>query len=202
MGVYRRHDKKTRGKVWWISYVAGGRQHRESLGSTNKKIAEKLLVVRKTQVFEERWNLPRSNAPRLEDYISLFINTVPHESTRARYRYSIKNLLGYFGAKIRLSEITPERIFGFQQTRLAAGVGKATVNRDIATLSSMLSKAKRLRFISHNPCADVGKLNERRDRRQARPLSYDEEAQIARFVAPWLKMLITLLVLRAMGTKR
>jgi hypothetical protein len=68
----------------------------------------------------------------------------------------------------RLSEITPEVIFEFQQKRLEEGVGKATVNRDLATLSSALTKARKLRMlVGHNPCSDVGKLNERRERRQA-----------------------------------
>ena len=51
-----------------------------------------------------------------------------------------------------------------------------------------------MRLISHNPCADVGKLNERRDRRQAEPLSYDEETRVKQFSPLWLATLITLLV--------
>jgi integrase len=68
------------------------------------------------------------------------------------------------------------------------------VNRDLATLSSSLSRAKKMRLISHNPCKDVGKLNERRERRQAKPLSYEEEARVKRFSPYWLSVLITVLV--------
>ncbi len=99
-----------------------------------------------------------------------------------------------FGENIRLSDITPESIFRFQQQRLAEGVGKATVNRDVATLSALMSQAKKMRLVSHNPCLDVSRLNERRDRRQAKPLSYDEEARVKRFSPEWLSVLITLLV--------
>jgi len=116
-------------------------------------------------------NLPRSASPELQDSAKQFLKAIPHENTRSRYQSSINNLISNFGAKVRLYDITPEAIFAFQQARLAAGAGKATVNRDLATLSSMLSKAKKLRYISHNPCSDVGKLNERRDRRQAHPLN-------------------------------
>ena len=90
--------------------------------------------------------------------------------------------------------ITPESIFRFQQKRLTEGAGKATVNRDVATLSALMSQAKRMRLIAHNPCIDVGKLNERRDRRQAKPLSYGEEARVKQFSPEWLSVLITLLV--------
>jgi site-specific recombinase XerD len=83
---------------------------------------------------------------------------VSYEKTQSRYRSSIHNIFNHFGKDIRLSEITVESVFRFQQARLEQGAGKATVNRDVATLSSCLSRAKKMRLISHNPCVDVGKL--------------------------------------------
>jgi integrase len=166
----------------------------ESTGSTSKRLAEKLLALRKAQILEERWNLPRSQSPRMGTWTEEFLKSVAHEKTRSRYRSSTNNILAYFGENVRLAEITPEAVFRFQQKRLDDGVGKATVNRDLATLSSSLSRAKKMRLISHNPCKDVGKLNERRERRQAKPLSYEEEARVKRFSPYWLSVLITVLV--------
>ena len=123
-----------------------------------------------------------------------FLESITYAKTHSRYQSSINNFLRHFGEPIRLSEITPESIFRFQQKRLQEGAGKATVNRDIATISSLMSRAKKMRQISHNPCIDVGRLNERRERRQAVPLSYEEEAQVKRFSPMWLSVLITLLV--------
>ena len=54
----------------------------------------------------------------------------------------------HFGTNIRLSEMTPESIFRFQQKRLSEGAGKATINRDVATLSALMSRATKMRFIS------------------------------------------------------
>ncbi len=198
MGLYRRRESK----VWWMSYMKDGRQHRESSGSTNKKLAEKLLTLRTAQVFEERWSLPRSKSPRLGAWVEDFLKSVSHDKTRLRYQSSVNNILSYFGKNIRLSEITVESIFRFQQSRLEQGVGKATVNRDVATLSSCLSRAKKMRLISHNSCSDVGKLNERRDRRRARPLSYDEEDRVKQFSPPLLRMLITLLADTGLRVKK
>jgi integrase len=194
MGIFRRSDSRNKSKVWWINYMTGARQHRESTGSTNKKVAEKLLALRKTQVLEERWNLPRSRTPQLGKQADEFLASKTHEKTRSRYQSSINNLLRYFGEKIRLSDLNAESIFRFQQKRLTEGAGKATVNRDVATLSALMSQAKRMRLISHNPCVDVCRLNERRDRRQAEPLSYEEEARVKQFSPEWLSVLITLLV--------
>jgi ureidoacrylate peracid hydrolase len=55
------------------------------------------------------------------------------------------------------------------------------------------TKSRKLRLITHNPCVDVGKLNERRERRQAKLLTYEEEARVKRFSPPWLSTLITVL---------
>ncbi len=185
-----------------MSYMKDGQQHRESSGATNKKLAEKLLASRTAQVFEERWSLPRSKSPHLGNWLKEFLESVSHDQTRSRYQSSINNLLNYFGRNIRLSDITPESVFRFQQARLDHGVGKATINRDTATLSSCLSRAKRMRLISHNSCSDVGKLNERRDRRQARPLSYEEEDRVKQFSPPLLRMLITLLAETGLRVKK
>lgn len=85
MGLYRRSDGRHKNKVWWISYMVGGRQHRESTGFTNKKMAEKLLVLRKAQVVEERWDIPRSSTPRLGTQVEDFLASITHEKTRSRY---------------------------------------------------------------------------------------------------------------------
>jgi integrase len=194
MGIYKRRDSRSTGRVWWISYFKGGHQHRESTGTTNKRLAEQLLAVRKAQVLEERWNLPRSRSPRVGDATENFLRSIPYQKTRSRYRSSINNFLRHFGERIRLSEITPESIFQFQQKRLEEGAGKATVNRDVATISSLISRARKMRLISHNPCNDVGRLNERRERRQAVPLSYEQETSVKQVSPAWLSVLITLLV--------
>ncbi|HLZ41564.1 MAG TPA: tyrosine-type recombinase/integrase [Candidatus Sulfotelmatobacter sp.] len=193
MGVYRRSDRHSKNRIYWISYIKDGCQHRESSGSTNKTVAKRLLALRTAQVLEDRWNLPRSHSPQFEKWTQEFIKSITHARTKSRYQSSINNLQKYFGKKIRLSEITPESIFLFQQKRLQDGAGKATVNRDTATLSSCLSRAKRMRFISRNPCKDIERLNERRERRQARPLSYEEEALVKKFAPLWLSVLITVL---------
>jgi integrase len=196
MGIY------LRGKTWWINYIKDGRQHRESSGSTNKKLAEKVLTLRTAQVLEQRWSLPRSKSPRLGDWVGEFLKSISHDNTRSRYQSSTNNILSYFARNVRLSEITVESIFRFQQARLEEGAGKATVNRDVATLSSCLSRAKKMRLISHNPCTDVGKLNERRDRRRARPLSYEEEDRVKQFSPPLLRTLISVLADTGLRVKK
>jgi integrase len=193
MGVYRRRYRGKKGRIWWINYVVGGRQKRESSGSKSRRVAEKILALKKTQALEGRLGLPKSHVPRIGDWVKRFLALISHAKTKSRYQSSINNVLRHFGQNVRLSEITPEMIFDFQQKRIEEGVGKATVNRDIATLSSAMTRARKLRLITHNPCVDVGKLNERRERRQSKPLTYEEEARIKQASPPWLSTLITVL---------
>ncbi len=202
MGVYRRKNGRREGKVWWISYFKAGRQYRESTGSRDKRVATRISAVRKAELVEERWRLPRSKSPKLGLWLDDFLKSISHDNTRSRYRSSINNLLGFFSENIRMADITPEAVFPFQQNRLEDGVGKATVNRDVTTLSSSFTRARKMRLVSHNPCSDVGKLNERRDRRQAKPLSYDDEERIKQFAPPLLRMLVTLLAETGMRVQK
>lgn len=195
MGVYKR------GQIWWYSYVVHGRQLRESSRSHNKREAERQLAIRKAQVIEERWSRPWSHAPRLQTWTIEFLESVEHASTRSRYRSSSKNLEQFFGNP-RISEITPEWISQFQRARLRDAVRNATVNRDIAFLSVLLAKAKRLRIIGTNACSDVEKLEETRNRRQARPLTYIEELALKPFCPNWLWMLVVLLVETGLRAKK
>ena len=201
MGVYRRKYKGKK-STWWISYIVGGHQKRESSGSKSKRVAEKILALKKTQALEGRLGLPKSHVPRLGDWLKKFLASIGHPKTKSRDQSSVNNILRFFGWNVRLLEITPELVFEFQQKRLAEGVGKATVNRDFATLSSALTKARKFRLITHNPCVDVGKLNERRERRQAKPLTYEEEARVKQFSPPWLSTLITVLAETGLRVKK
>lgn len=184
-----------------MSFIVAGRQRRESTGTKSRRVAEKILTIRKKEALESRLGLPKSHVPRLRDWMKRFLASISHLKTKSRYQSSANNLDRVLGNP-RLSEITPELIFDFQQKRLEEGIGKATVNRDLATLSSALTRARKLRFITHNPCVDVGKLNERRELRQAKPLSYEEEAKIKQFCPLWLSVLITVLVETGLRVKK
>jgi len=49
MGLYKR------GKTWWMSYTADGRQHCESTRTPNKRLAEKILNLKVTEIIEGRF---------------------------------------------------------------------------------------------------------------------------------------------------
>lgn len=195
LGLYKR------GGTWWFSYVAHGKQVRESSRTVSKRVAECLLAKRKTEVLEGRWNLPRSDCPRFQQWADEVIASVVHANTRSRYCSNAKNLVAFFG-DAKLSEITADQIGEFQRTRLARGKSPATVNRDIAFLFRLLKLARKRRFIMQNPCEEADRLNERHARRQARPLSYDEEKRLLSYCGPLLRIFVIVLIETGLRSKK
>jgi integrase len=197
VGLYLRSCKgKKKGsgwKIWWMSYSAYGEQVRESTGTQNKRLAQKILAVRLAEVAEGRFNLPSSNPPRLKDWADKFLESVPHPNTRAGYTIGVAHLQDFFGENIKLSDISVARIEEFKQRRLAAGVKPSTVNRNLSVLRRMLTLAGRQRLVSRNPFAEVQLLEELKHRRRPHILTWEEQNKILAVATPHLRALIILL---------
>jgi integrase len=94
------------------------------------------------------------------------------KQTLERIRASFAGLLGR-----RLDQITPWSIDMWRKTRLKAGTGPATVNRDVGALRAALSKAVEWKLLNVHPLAEVKPLKvEERD--HVRFLDEDEEQRL------------------------
>jgi integrase len=189
MGLYHRRTSS----VWWMSFSAYGRQVRESTGTQNKRLAQKILAIRLAEVAEGRFNLPSSNPPRLKDWSDKFLESVPHPNTRAGYTIGVAHLQDFFGENTKLSDISVARIEEFKQRRLTAGVKPATVNRNLSVLRRMLTLAVRQRLIARNPFAEVQLLEELKHRRRPHILTLEEQNKILAVATPHLRALTILL---------
>lgn len=138
MGLYRRPSG-----VFWLSVTVDGKQHFESCGTHNKKLAQKILSIRQAEIAAGKWNLPAVDPPRLKEWTTKFLESVQHTSTKERYTFSVEHLITFFGEKGRLSDISVARIEAFKQERLSAKVKPSTVNRDLSVLRRLLMLASR-----------------------------------------------------------
>jgi integrase len=180
--------------MYWISYTVAGKPRYESTGTHNKKLAQKILSIRLAEIAEGRWNLPSSNPPRFKLWTERFLRSIQNPSTKARYSFSIAHLLEFFGENTRLSDIASvRRIEEFKQERLETGVKPATVNRDLSVLRRMLTLATRQRLIARNPFDTVKLLEERKNRKQPRIVSYPEQEKLMAVATPHLRALIALI---------
>lgn len=198
MGLHLRTWKDKRGKthksaIWQMSYMLRGKQCCESTHTKNKRLAERILDIRKAEIIEGRFGLPKSKPPRLDPFSQEFLNSIRHQNTKKRYTSSVANLQAHFG-KIRISDIAAEGIEEFKTARLADGVRAATVNRDLAVLRRMLRIAEKRRWITASPFREVEMMEERKERRQPHILTFQEE-QMLLAVAPAPLRVLTILIL-------
>ena len=125
--------------------MVDGRQHCESTGTSNKRVAQKILAIRLAEIAEGRFpGLLKSHPPTLKDYISKYLEsrTDLHPNTRTRYRGS-RRFLECFFAATRLPDITNARIEEYKTARTRGGTGPAGVNRDLSLLRQVLKQAKK-----------------------------------------------------------
>jgi len=182
-----------RGKNWTIGYTVDGKQKLEATGTSNKRVAQSILNLRLAEIIEGRFRLPKSNAPRFEQFSQEFLDSIRHGNTKKRYSSSVVGLRLHFG-DTRLSHINPERIDGFKEARLADKVRAATVNRDLAVLRQMLKIAERKRLINANPFREIEMLEERNERRQPHILTFAEEKRLLSTAAEHIHVLVTLIL--------
>lgn len=188
--LYRRGKKG----IWYSGYpLPEGGYRYESTRSTNKRLAQKLEGIRYAEVAEVRFHLPRSNPPKLQPWSDQFLESIPNKVTQARYTTSVRALLKHFRG-VRLPQLTTEGIEEFKRARIKAGVGPASVNRDLAVLRRMMKMAKRQRLITQNPVDEVEFLEERKHRRQPHILTLEEEQRLLAVASPMLKTLVILLL--------
>ena len=181
-----------RGKIWWMAYMVDGKQHCESSGTTNKRVAERILNLRMAEIIEGRYRLPKSNPPRLDEWAAQFLDTISHPNTKRTYSSCIQMLLNFFG-DARLSQITPDRIEDFKLSRRRDGTGPASINRNLAVLRQMMKLAARQRLIARTPFQDVDFCEERSCRRQPHILKFEDQKTLLSAAPPLLRTVIVLL---------
>jgi hypothetical protein len=134
MGIYRR------GRIYHIDFSDQNRRRiQESSHSTNKREAEKLLALRKSEVLRGIYHQPVRMT--LGEFVVPYMEHAK-ANTRSwlRDEQMLKALVGFFGAERQLTDITPVDIEGHKLHRRKQ-VSGATVNRELALLKRMVNLA-------------------------------------------------------------
>ena len=134
-----------RGGNWYVDYNYQGRRIKKTIGP-NKKEAESVLAKVRSQIVEGTYfNVKKNVRMGFNEMAKYFldnhssINNKP--STLYRNTMVINNLSKHFGKKF-LHEIRDLDIEHYKKFRLEAEIKKSTVNRELAVLRTILSKAK------------------------------------------------------------
>lgn len=183
-----------RGNIYWITYTGlDGKQKWESSKSTEKKDAEYLLACRRKEVAEgvappiTKRNRNFTFNDLAEKY-DLFVRNQRSYKTKKNF---IDNLKKEFGS-LRLQNFSLSLLESYQSRRLAEGRKPATVNRYLATIKHMFTKAVDWEMVPEDTFKRVRrvKLSEENNRR-LRYLSIEESDILVAAAEPHLKPILT-----------
>jgi len=168
--------KGKRGITYHIVYSLNGRRKTETIGP-DKKLAEKVLYKRLTEVAENRYlDVKKEKKVRFEDFAEDYLAL--HSKLKKSYYTDSKiiNLLKKSFSGMYLYEITSLDVEKFKSTRAKEikkskskngkekPVSPATVNRTLAVLKSMFNKAILWGKVDCNPCKGVKLFKENNQR--------------------------------------
>src|SRR5437899_5037517 len=179
-----------RGNSWCVGFVVNGRRVRETVGP-NKKIAERVLSLRMTQVLENRSFTPNRQLGRMpfKDFAQMYLER--EGALLKSIRTERNRVLAWareFGNR-PLGQITRTEIEAWRREKMAR-CRPATINRDLSRLRRMFSLAVEWELLEESPMAGIRFLRENNAR--TRYLSLEEcQRLIASCIAPHIRALVT-----------
>lgn len=196
MGLYRRPDSD----IFWMSFTYSGRLYRKTTGTSNKKLAKKILAKVQTQIVEGKWfDIDHSKDKTLKEMIERYEKEYTVHRTyypQKREKSIFKHLYSYFGETCTLGEIE-QRIGSYEQFRKVKDISPATVVKELGLMRTMFNIArKQWRWKVANPVSDI-KLPKVRNER-VRYLSEDEHKRLfealERSEEKWLKPFVMIAI--------
>lgn len=156
MGVYKK------GKNWYIDYYLKGRRKRRKIG-TSKKLAQQVLndvhlKIAKGEylgVYDEKKILFEEFS---QQYLAFSKANKAESTYQRRDKVSVSHLITAFQERY-LFDITPRMVEKYKAKRLEK-VAPATVNRELACLKHMYTKAIEWGYLKTNPVKAVKLLKE------------------------------------------
>ena len=194
MAIYKRHkgrrlkrsDRDWDKGTWWIEFSLRGNYVHESIpGARTQAQAERAESKRREEIYEGKYDPGKKLFSEFVDEIFLPWSTANKRSYREDDQRSV-TLKAFFGEK-HLRDIKPMMIEKFKRERLATPTKHdkedrprprtpASVNRDLACLSKILSMAFDNELIDSNPMRRVRLLKENGSRE--RFITADEEVKL------------------------
>ncbi len=161
--------KRKNSNNWWISYCLRGKEYRESSGSSDRKLAERLLKQRLREIGADRLGLKRFVSPavdrvRVEELIEDLV--MDH---RVRGKKSLPTTLAHLKAvraafdMDRAIDVNTSQIRRVVAMWQAEGTANGTINRRLGILKrafALALEAGKLTTIPHFPSLEVSNARE------------------------------------------
>ena len=189
--------------VWHYDFRVNGVRHRASTDTSDKQKAKDIEAKERSRILDGRHGIRRQADITFRQFGETYIrdHSTLHKRSAQRDQEILKVLNRFFGSLI-LHEITTHRVEQFKRERLAGkwrghkttGTAKsikpATVNRELDTLKSILSKAVEWGKLLESPARNVKRLKV--DNRRTRILTDAEQRNLLKACPRKLRALVTL----------
>jgi integrase len=188
-GIYKR------GKTYWIRYAGlDGRIIFESSHSDKFRDAESLLIKRKQTIREGK--VPEPAKKILNHTFKDLANeyrkwSSPQRSYKSK-KYFIDQLVEKFG-NIPLRQFNTRMLELYQTERIQKGNKPATINRHVATIKHMMTKAVQWDMVEEYALKKVRQVKQLEERnRRLRYLSEEESKRVIEKCDPHLKPIVVM----------
>ncbi|HAM52213.1 MAG TPA: site-specific integrase [Nitrospiraceae bacterium] len=155
-GLFRRKRHGKESETWWMRFSANGKQHKVSTGTSDRRLAEKVLNKVKTQVAEGKWldvNIAKQHNfdELMERYLDEHSKINKAVSTHEKDLYMKEHLKTFFEGKT-LDQIDSDAILLYKNKRLREGAAQNTVLNELGMLRNALNIARHVwKWIKENP---------------------------------------------------
>jgi hypothetical protein len=165
---------KFSGRVWWIEYYDQDRRLRRERIGPNKVAAEQRYREVMSARTEGRYIKKSLDTRTLFKDLAAWYLELPEVKAKRSYdrdKRSLLKLLPFFGERL-LKDINPAKVEAYKQKRLNEPSGRtpqfltkpATVNRELACMKNIFSKAVKNGMAEKNPNQGVKMLKENNER--------------------------------------
>jgi len=153
-----------------INIMVDGERHHRIIGKASEGVtltqAQKAIEMLRTRAREERLDLPKgrkvamSFAEAAVTYLDRLVQS-GGKSIDDKRRHLERRLVPYFG-KGRLDSVTDLQVEQYVQSRIAEGFKRATVNRELSTLSHFFNRAINWKWMKRDDKPQIVKSAEPR----------------------------------------
>jgi len=151
---------RKRGKYWSVDYRVGGKRIRKALGTTNKKLANRIKEEIEKELTLNGHDIVEPEKCSLEEFSNRYFD----EATRFKRPHTLVNeevflrqFREWLGER-NLDEIKRGDIEDYQKHLIDLGYKRTTVNDKIKHISAIFGYAVKWGLLRENPCKGVSYL--------------------------------------------
>jgi len=151
---------RKRGKNYCIDFYVNGQRVREMIGPS-KKQAEQVLIQRQAEILAGKYKLPQESKMTFAEAAERYLDwSKGHKRSYKDDRSFISRLMGMIG-DVELGELTPWHVEQVKSQLLKRGLSRPTVNRYLAALSGVFTRASEWQLFSgENPLKKIKRYRE------------------------------------------